>query len=68
VNRRVTSADAQSIRFCLLGVRDWLVERGHDWRTFIKEGLPIEVFEEDGDPRATRLAAAARERWETEDG
>lgn len=46
---------------CAPSVRAWFMRYGLDYRTFLREGLPIEQVEATGDAFALRAAAIARE-------
>lgn len=46
---------------CTAGARHWFMQRGWNWNQFLKDGRPVEDFEETGDPFAARVAEIARE-------
>lgn len=52
--------------FCSRGARMWFSQRGLDYNTFLKEGLPVETLEATGDALAMRVCALAREEAEDE--
>jgi hypothetical protein len=39
---RVTIGDVRRAGYCVRGVRRWFDETGRDFRTFVREGMPIE--------------------------
>lgn len=47
-------------RLCSKGTRVWFKHHGLDWSRFLKEGLPVEVFEATGDKLALDVAEIAR--------
>lgn len=55
-------ADVHAAKFCSSGARVWLKHQGIDVLDFIRNGVPVERFEETGDELALRVAAIARER------
>ena len=55
-------ADIHAAKFCSSGARVWLKAQGIDVLDFIRNGVPVERFEETGDELALRVAAIARER------
>jgi hypothetical protein len=55
-------ADIHAAKFCSSGARVWLQAQGIDILDFIRNGVPVERFEETGDELALRVAAIARER------
>jgi hypothetical protein len=59
---KVTMADVHAARFCSSGARVWLKHQGIDVLEFIRNGVPVERFEETGDAMALKVAAIARER------
>lgn len=54
--------DIHAAKFCSSGARVWLKAQGIDVLDFIRNGVPVERFEETGDELALRVAAIARER------
>jgi hypothetical protein len=54
--------DIHAARFCSAGARVWLKHHGIDVTDFVRDGVPVEVFEETGDALALKVAAIARER------
>jgi hypothetical protein len=59
---KVTMADVHAARFCSSGARVWLAHQGIDVLDFIRNGVPVERFEETGDALALKVAAIARKR------
>ena len=59
---RVKMQDVHAARFCSSGARVWLKAQGIDVLEFIREGVPVEQFEQTGDEMALRVAAIARAR------
>jgi hypothetical protein len=55
-------ADVHAAKFCSSGARVWLKAQGIDVLDFIRNGVPVERFEETGEELALRVAAIARER------
>ena len=55
-------ADVHAARYCSAGARVWLKSQGIDVIDFIRNGVPIERFEQTGDAMALKVAAIARER------
>jgi hypothetical protein len=55
-------ADIHAARYCSSGARVWLKSQGIDVIDFIRNGVPVERFEESGDAMALKVAAIARER------
>lgn len=47
-------------RLCSKGTRAWFRHHGFDWTTFLKDGLPVEMFEATGDKLALDVAKIAR--------
>lgn len=45
---------------CSKGARAFFLRRGWDWSLFLREGLPVEVFEATGDAMCLRVAEVAR--------
>jgi hypothetical protein len=58
----VKMQDIHAARFCSSGARVWLKHQGIDVLDFIRNGVPVERFEETGDAMALKVAAIARER------
>jgi hypothetical protein len=58
----VKMQDIHAARYCSAGARVWLKSHGIDVLDFIRNGAPIERFEETGDAMALKVAAIARER------
>lgn len=58
----VKMQDIHAARYCSSGARVWLKSHGIDVLGFIREGVPVERFEETGDAMALKVAAIARER------
>jgi hypothetical protein len=58
----VKMQDIHAARFCSSGARVWLKAQGIDVLDFIRNGVPVEVFEQTGDALALRVAAIARAR------
>lgn len=59
---RVKMQDVHAAKFCSSGARTWLKHQGIDVLEFIREGVPVEQFEQTGDALALRVAAIARAR------
>lgn len=58
----VTMKHIRKAKLCSSGARNWFALRGWDWQAFLKDGVPVERFEETGDALALRLAEVARGR------
>lgn len=55
--------DLRAAGVCLdTPTRAWAAERGIDWRTFCRDGWPVETLENTGEAVAMRVAKIARER------
>jgi hypothetical protein len=59
---KVKMQDIHAAKFCSSGARVWLKAQGIDVLDFIRDGVPVERFEETGDALALKVAAIARER------
>lgn len=54
--------DLRAIRFCNKGSRDFFDRHGLDWAEFMKNGLPIELFEAIDDAMCQEVVMQARRR------
>ena len=59
---RVTARDCFRAGFCVSGIKDWLAERGVDYRTFVRDGLPGAEVEAFGDAMSDLALDQARKR------
>ena len=59
---RVTARDCARAGFCVSGMKDWLAERGVDYRAFVRDGLPGAEVEAFGDAMSDLALAQARKR------
>lgn len=59
-----TTVDQRAAGRCVAGTATWFARNGLDYRTFCREGYPVEVLRATGDPLAEEvcLAAEAREQ------
>lgn len=60
----VTMRHMRAARMCSRGARQFFAKRGWDWSAFLRDGLPVEMFEETGDAMAMQVAAVARREQE----
>jgi hypothetical protein len=63
---RIYVRHMRSLGYCARAGKDWFAQNDHDWKDFLKNGLPIETAERIGDHPGLTVAAAARK--EAEDG
>lgn len=54
--------DLHSVGYCNRGARVFFAKHGLDWAVFVRDGLPVEVFEATGDAMALRLAEFSRDK------
>jgi len=59
---RVTARDCVRAGFCVSGMKEWMAERGVDYRAFVRDGLPGAEVEAFGDAMADLALAQARRR------
>ena len=59
---RVTARDCFRAGFCVSGMKEWLAERGVDYRAFVRDGLPGAEVEAFGDAMSDLALAQARTR------
>jgi hypothetical protein len=65
---RVWPRHIRTAQICLPGSRDFFAKHELDWRDFLRNGIPVRVLEEIGDPIALRAAAAALKEAEAVNG
>ena len=58
----VTGRDCIDAGFCGVGIRNWMISHGKDFRYHIKHGMPASELVATGDPLALRAVNVARER------
>jgi hypothetical protein len=46
----------------------WCEANGIDWKDFVKNGIPVRVLRDSGDPIVARLVTAAEEEKAKSDG
>lgn len=59
---KMTIHDCRSVGFCMIGVKRACVVHGHDFKTLVREGLPLEEMDKLDDINVKRAVAKARER------
>lgn len=65
-----STADQRAAGICVAGAETWFARYGLNYRTFCREGYPVEVLRATGDPLAEKVckAAEARAAQENSDG
>ena len=58
--RHIRAPAPVGANLCVRGARAWFEQYGLDFRSFLEEGLPVEVLEATQDAFAMRVCAAAR--------
>lgn len=58
----VRACDLRATKVCLPGAERFLARHGHDWRAFVRDGIPAAALLATGDAIAARVVAAARAR------
>ena len=59
---RVTARDCTRAGFCVSGMKEWMAERGIEYRAFVRDGLPGAEVEAFGDAMSDLALAQARRR------
>lgn len=59
----ITARDVADAGFCIVpGLKSFLEIRGHDFKDFVRDGLPAATFRQFNDAQADRVIAKAMER------
>ncbi len=58
----------RAVGLCHSGSRMWCEANGIDWKDFVKNGIPVRVLRDSGDPIVARLVTAAEEEKAKSDG
>lgn len=58
----VRACDLRAARVCLPGAEAFLTRHGHDWRAFVREGIPARDLLATNDAIAARVVETARAR------
>lgn len=64
----ITVNDCRSLGHCPAGIRRLCEASGHDFRSFVKNGLPESALLETGNAYALAVVEAVRERRKKEGG
>lgn len=62
MDERVTVADVRAAGFCVSGMRRWFAMRKIDFKTFVREGMPLADAEAINDDYSNKVLAARAER------
>lgn len=65
---RASTKDQRAAGICVAGAETWFKRYGLDYRTFCREGYPVEVLRATGDPLAERVCVEAEARAKKENG
>lgn len=64
----IRAVDLRTAKVCLPGFRAFIEARGHDWRGFVRDGIPAAALAEAENAICDRIVAAAAARAARERG